>query len=138
CADGTVFDPKLEEAFDIVLLDAPCSALGLLYRKPDIKIHAQKEGMAALVEIQRALLANASRYVKKGGILLYSTCTINPAENRDNALWFLQSHPQFSADDFSADIPANVQGSVRDGMLQLLPHTHGVDGFFIARFRRIE
>ena len=137
CADGTIFNPELEGRFNVVLIDAPCSALGLLYRKPDIKLHAKKEGFAELVEIQRALLANCSRYVKPGGRLLYSTCTVNPTENLKNAQWFLQTHPDFAADDFSPQLPEALAGKVRDGCLQLFPNTDGVDGFFIARFGRM-
>lgn len=136
CADGTVFKPELEKAFDVVLIDAPCSALGLLYRKPDIKLHAQREGIAELVQVQRALLANCSRYVKQGGRLLYSTCTINPSENAENAQWFLENHPDFAADDFSAQLPEPLADRAQNGALQLFPHSDGVDGFFIARFRR--
>ena len=135
--DGTVFRPDLEEKFDVVMMDAPCSALGLLYRKPDIKLHKKLEELQSLSEMQRALLSNCSRYVKKGGVLLYSTCTINDEENRDNAEWFLKTHPNFAADDFSGDIPAGLSCLVRDGMLQLFPQLSGIDGFFIARFRRM-
>jgi 16S rRNA (cytosine967-C5)-methyltransferase len=136
CADGTVFQPALLEAFDLVLIDAPCSALGLLYRKPDIKLHAKKEGAAELVQIQRALLENCSRYVKPGGCLVYSTCTINPEENAQNAAWFLANHPEFAPDDFSSTMPQALADKVKNGCLHLFPNTDGVDGFFIARFRR--
>jgi tRNA and rRNA cytosine-C5-methylases len=119
-----------------VIVDAPCSALGLLYRKPDIKLHAQKEGIAGLVAIQRALLANCCRYVKPGGTLVYSTCTLSPQENTENARWFLANNPDFAADDFSGSMPEPIDGRVQNGELQLFPHVDGIDGFFIARFRR--
>ncbi len=137
-ADGTVFRPELEEKFDVVILDAPCSALGLLYRKPDIKIHKNNIGdMESLVQLQRALLQNCCRYVKKGGRLLYSTCTINYDENRGNAEWFLQNRSDFTADDFSGDIPEKLAKRIENGFLQLFPHIDATDGFFIARMRRL-
>lgn len=135
-ADGMVFRPELEEKFDVVILDAPCSALGLLYRKPDIKIHKKLDEIKDLIEVQRALLANCCRYVKKGGKLLYSTCTINHSENRGNADWFLKSRKDFITDDFAPDIPSELLKRLEDGFLQLFPHLDGMDGFFIARFRR--
>ncbi len=137
-ADGTEFRPELEGKFDIVILDAPCSALGLLYRKPDIKIHKEAEEIKSLVNLQRRLLQNCSRYVKKGGKLLYSTCTINCEENRGNAEWFLNSRDNFVADDFSADIPLALASRIEGGFLQLFPQIDGMDGFFIARLRRLK
>lgn len=137
-ADGTVFRPELEEQFDVVMVDAPCSALGLLYRKPDIKIHTDPDEIGSIIKIQRTLLQNCCRYVKKGGKLLYSTCTISPDENRGNAEWFLKSRNEFIADDFSADIPPVLAKRLEDGFLQLFPHIDGMDGFFIARFRRLD
>ena len=136
-SDGTVFRPELEEKFDVVILDAPCSALGLLYRKPDIKIHKKPEEIQDIIDLQRALLQNCCRYVKKGGKLLYSTCTINHGENRGNADWFLSSRNDFTADDFAPDIPSELAKRMEDGYLQLFPHLDGMDGFFIARFRRL-
>lgn len=134
--DGTQFKPKFEKRFDVVLLDAPCSALGLFYRKPDIKLHASPEKLSKLAAVQKKLLANSSRYVKAGGVLVYSTCTVNPAENSENVRWFLKNHPDFRADDFSAQMPVQLAERAKEGCLQLWPFSDQADGFFIARIRR--
>lgn len=134
--DGTVFISGLERKYDVVLIDAPCSALGLLYRKPDIKIHKNAEDIPNLIQIQRALLSNCAKYVKTGGKLLYTTCTINQEENQDNAKWFLKNNQNFSLDDFSTDIPKKLAAEIKNGSLQLFPHIDEIDGFFIVRFRR--
>lgn len=136
--DGTVFQPAYREKFDIVLIDAPCSALGLLYRKPDIKIHKKAEDIPELISIQRALIQNCAGYVKPGGKILYSTCTINAEENGGNVGWFLENNRGFEPDDFSSDIPDALAGRVKDGTLQLFPHIDKIDGFFIARMRKIK
>ena len=134
--DGTVFMPEYKDAFDTVMIDAPCSALGLLYRKPDIKIHKKEDDIPSLILLQRALLENCAEYVKPGGKLLYSTCTVNAAENNENIVHFLKQRPDFVLDDFSADIPDELAANIRDGMLQLFAHIDRIDGFFIARMRR--
>jgi 16S rRNA (cytosine967-C5)-methyltransferase len=135
--DGTVFDPKFSEKFDLVMIDAPCSALGLLYRKPDIKIHKKQQDIPELIALQRALILNCAKYVKKGGKLLYTTCTMNFSENQENVDWFLRGNNNFVLDDFSADIPKQLAGKIHSGMLQLFPHIDLIDGFFIARMRKV-
>lgn len=135
--DGTVCIPEYKEQFDIVMIDAPCSALGLLYRKPDIKIHKKAGDIPELIGVQRALLQNCAAYVKPGGKLLYTTCTINPEENGQNVKWFLNANAEFTLDDFAPDIPGELAAGIKDGALQLFPHTSGIDGFFIARMRKV-
>ena len=125
------------DGFDVVMVDAPCSALGLLYRKPDIKILKQKEDIPPLVKTQRAILEACASYVKKGGTLLYSTCTIDRAENEDNMEWFLKGHPEFVMDEPGKYLPEKLSKRLHGGMLQLFPHIDGIDGFFIARLKRI-
>lgn len=134
--DATVLRQEQQEAFDVVLADLPCTALGLLYRKPDIKISKREEDIAALTELQRAILKNAARYVKPGGVLLYSTCTIDRAENEDMAGWFLAEHTDFVADELKNYLPEALMCRADGATLQLLPHIDGVDGFFMARFRK--
>ena len=119
------------------MVDAPCSALGLLYRKPDIKILKQKEDIPPLVKTQRAILETCACYVKKGGTLLYSTCTIDRAENEENIEWFLKEHPEFVMDESGKYLPEKLSKRLHGGMLQLFPHIDGIDGFFIARLKRI-
>ena len=131
-ADGKVFRPEWEGAFDRVLVDAPCSGLGVIRKKPDIR-YKDQEPLKGLPEVQRAILDNASRYVRPGGILLYSTCTLLPRENEEVVRWFLEGHKDFKAESFT--LPGPV-GTAADGLVTLLPHRHGTDGFFICRMRR--
>lgn len=128
--DGRNPLPELFCKADRVLCDVPCSGFGVLGKKPELRYKSPAES-ARLPEIQRAILENASRYVKEGGVLLYSTCTLLPEENQQNIKDFLQSHPEFSLCPWSV-------GSLEcdDGMTTLLPHLHGTDGFFIAKLIR--
>ena len=102
--DATVYDPDSEQAADIVIADVPCSGLGIMGKKNDIKYHISEEGMKDLVKLQREILANAVQYVKHGGTLIYSTCTINPAENEENFRWILD-HFDFEAVDITKELP---------------------------------
>ncbi len=115
---------------DRVLCDAPCSGLGVLSKKPDIR-YKSIAGIERLPEVQRAVLDGASRYVKPGGVLVYSTCTLHRAENEDVVADFLESHGDFSLEPFTVGTY-----HTESGMLTLFPHLHHTDGFFIARFRR--
>lgn len=122
--------PALIGNADRVLCDAPCSGLGVLAKKPDIR-YKSIAGLEHLPEVQRAVLDGASRYVKPGGVLVYSTCTLRRAENEDVVADFLENHGNFALEPFTF-------GTYRaeDGMLTLFPHLHHTDGFFIARLRR--
>jgi 16S rRNA (cytosine967-C5)-methyltransferase len=121
--------------FDRVLLDPPCSDLGTLQARPDVRWRKDAATLERVVAEQEALLEAASEQVREGGALVYSTCTVSPRENDERMVAFLDSHPRFAADDLSADYPAYAHaGDAR--FLQLLPHRHGTDGFFIARLRR--
>ena len=118
---------------DRVLCDVPCSGLGVLSKKPDIR-HKTADEIERLPAIQYAILENCSRYVKQGGILVYSTCTLNRAENEDNVTRFLASHAVFEP------VPFTVGEHVVDaGMLSLFPDEFaGCDGFFVAKMKRIK
>ena len=120
--------------FDGVLVDAPCSGLGVIRKKPDIR-YKDPEPVRDLPQVQRAILDNAARYVKPGGVLVYSTCTLLRRENEEVALGFLADHPQFKAEGFP--LPEYV-GDARTGMLTLWPHRQGTDGFFICKLRKEE
>lgn len=134
--DATQINPRWENGFDRVLIDAPCSALGLLYRKPDIKYHKRENDLAQLKEVQRQILHASAGYVKPGGRMVYCTCTINRLENEENVEEFLKSHPEYQLENLSNLLPASIMSRVKKGMLQLFPHIDGIDGFFIAAFRR--
>lgn len=121
CIDASVFVPSCAEAFDAVLLDVPCSGFGLLADKPDVRLHKSKETVDALVETQKTILSVCSRYVRKGGILVYATCTISKRENEDQIRAFLNSNTEFKPEEER----------------QLLPDRDGTDGFYYARLRRI-
>ena len=88
-ADAAEYDEELAEGFDIVIADVPCSGIGVMGRKSDIKYRLKPEDISSLAELSRSILKNAVRYVKKGGKLLFSTCTIMPEENEENLKWLL-------------------------------------------------
>lgn len=134
--DALIPDHDKKEWADIVIADLPCSGFGIVSKKNDIKYHITKEQLLELSNLQKTILTNAASYVKPGGVLLYSTCTINPEENRDNAVWFLD-HFNFSKEDITDVVPGKLKDSMLDNyMLQLLPGVVECDGFFIAKFRK--
>ena len=128
--DASVPEGELYFKFDRVIVDAPCSALGLLYRKPDIKHKKTDEDIRSIINMQREILETASRYVKKGGMLVYSTCTVNKDENDKNVDDFLSRHPEFSEKSGALDFA--FKGRAEGGRIQLFPHIDGIDGFFIC------
>ena len=130
-ADGRVFRPEWEAAFDAVLADVPCSGLGIIRKKPDIR-YKKPDSLFALPVLQRAILDNAARYVRPGGTLVYSTCTVLPEENEEVTDSFLAEHPDFCRAPFSLPQPAGET----DGQVTLWPHRHGTDGFYICRMTR--
>lgn len=129
--DASVFNPDLPQ-FDRVLCDVPCSGLGIVRKKPEIR-HKSLEEIASLPELQFTILSNAARYLKKGGRLVYSTCALNPVENENVCKRFLKENNDFVLKDIS-DISDNVYSSC--GMITLMPHNNSTDGFFIAVFER--
>ena len=135
--DASVFDPRWEGVFDRVLIDAPCSGLGILHKKPDIMHKVNPKDLKELPLLQMKLLAACSAYVKPGGVLVYSTCTINPGENQQVIQAFLTGHQEFTLEDPSHWLPSTVRDALEeDGTIQLIPSLHRTDGFFIARMRR--
>ena len=137
CRDASVPDQESAESADLVIADLPCSGLGVIGKKPDLKYKASPDGIESLVRLQEKILSCAQSYVKPGGTLVYSTCTVNPAENMDNVHWFLEQYPEFSLDDIRERICPELRDSViEDGCIQLLPGVHKSDGFFIARLVR--
>lgn len=125
------------ELFDRILVDAPCSGLGLMRKKPDIRLKKDGNEIDSLTGIQRKILENAAGYVKPGGVLVYSTCTLCRKENEKNLEWFLKNHPAFKAEDITNFLPAEWKvETAEQGYITLLPHKTGTDGFFISRMRR--
>ena len=136
--DATVFDPESVEKADILLADVPCSGLGVIGRKADIKYKMTPAKQAEIVKLQRKILDTVQSYVKKGGVLIYSTCTIAPAENQYNIKWFLENYP-FRLESIDPYLCDELKGkTTRAGYLQLLPGVNESDGFFIARLKRID
>lgn len=142
-SDALALPERLVPAsMDVVLLDAPCSGLGVIKRKPEIKWNKSEDDIASLAKLQRGLLDSAARMVKPGGRLVYSTCTIAPEENEGAVRDFLSKHPEFSLDPAWPEETlaplrdAGIAGERFAGMVQLLPQHFGSDGFFIARLER--
>ena len=119
--DATVCDENAVASADLVIADLPCSGLGVLHSKPDIKYNMSPDQMQELAALQREILAVVADYVKPGGRLVYSTCTVNRGENEDNAAWFADTHPEFEKMSEQQILPSDKQ-----------------DGFYIAVFERRE
>lgn len=135
--DATVLDVESMDSADVVLADLPCSGLGIFGKKPDLRYKMTKASADNLAALQREILNVVQEYVKPGGTLLYSTCTIHKAENEDNVHWFLKEHPEFELVDITMDLPEELRGDVQEkGMLQFLPGIHKCDGFFLAKLRK--
>lgn len=124
---------RMKEKADLVFVDAPCSGLGTLQKKPDIKWKRDIDDLADIVELQKEIIENAIRLVKPGGVLVYSTCTIEPEENTQIAQWILDNYSDFELDPADNYLPKEV---CKDGFMQTFPHLHNSDGAFAARFKR--
>ncbi|HOV70042.1 MAG TPA: 16S rRNA (cytosine(967)-C(5))-methyltransferase RsmB [Clostridia bacterium] len=135
--DALVFRRDCVERFDSVLVDAPCSGLGTIWTKPEIRYRIKQQDISELARTQERILANAVRYVKKGGILVYSTCTLSADENERAVEKLLAQHPEFSLESIPG-IPDDVKQAERGKMLTLFPYLFGTEGFFVARLRRCE
>ncbi len=134
--DGRELPARYRALADRVLLDAPCSGLGVLNRRPDARWRKSAEQIAALAALQGELLEAAAACLAPGGVLVYSTCTIEPEENEQVVARFLDAHPDFAPDPLDLFLPAGLAGEGAGGWLQILPFRHGIDGFFVARLRR--
>ena len=130
--DATVKEEQWKESFDAVLVDAPCSGLGILQKKLDMRWRKEESQLQELPMLQKQILQNASSYVKVGGYLVYSTCTINTLENEGVVENFLRENPNFILEDVAPLLPFAAEGP----MVTLLPHVYDMDGFFIARLRK--
>jgi 16S rRNA (cytosine967-C5)-methyltransferase len=135
--DATVRDEESVGKADIVLADVPCSGLGVIGKKQDIKYNMSEKQQQDIVRLQRRILSVVQEYVKPGGVLIFSTCTIGADENQYNVKWFLENFPfrLESIDPYICD--ALKSKTTAGGYIQLLPGIHNSDGFFIARLRRL-
>jgi len=147
----TIIQPQLGDARDLpgvklgsqqrVLVDAPCSGLGVLRRRADLRWQKEEQDLLDLPRLQLAILERAASCVEAGGELIYSTCTIEPEENFELIKTFRAGHPEFEPVNLVEVLPFTLEDSreiqqASKGMLQLLPHRHGMDGFFLAKFHR--
>ncbi len=135
--DALELDEDFVEKADIVIADLPCSGLGIIGKKPDIKQKMTPEDLESLAELQREILSVVYRYVKPGGILVYSTCTIDHLENEDNVAWFLEQYP-FKPVDMEGRLGEKLKDrTMKQGCIQILPGVHPCDGFFISVLQKI-
>ena len=132
CQDASRNNPAWNEKMDVVIADVPCSGYGIIRKKPDIR-YKDPASMEDLPQLQLAILRNQSRYVKRGGVLLYSTCTLLRRENEDVVAAFLSENDEFYLEPLSLPAPFPRNES---GMLTLVPGEYDTDGFFISRLRR--
>lgn len=136
--DATLFDESMVEKFDKIVADVPCSGLGVIRRKPDIKWNTKEEDIEELTKIQYKILTNASKYLKTGGVLVYSTCTNVYAENEGVVNKFLEENKEFKISKID-NIPEDFMKHVyNDGMLELSPDKNNCDGFFICKLTKVK
>ena len=144
--DASLYNPDFLDGFDLVICDLPCSGLGVMGRKRDIKYNVSRDKIRELAILQKKILENAVRYVKKGGRLIYSTCTMTKAENEEN-FTFISEFKGFSAVDFSDKIRGYVDrykdgerlvNEAKKGFIRLIPGELGTDGFFVSEYMREE
>jgi 16S rRNA (cytosine967-C5)-methyltransferase len=128
-------EPSFAEKADVLIADVPCSGLGVIGKKQDIKYRVTENSLTEIVQLQKEILQNAVTYVKPGGVLLYSTCTINRAENEDMAAWLCQEFG-FTPESMAQAMPKELKTEAEKGYLQLLPGVHRTDGFFLAKLRK--
>lgn len=134
--DALLMDQASVEKADVVFCDLPCSGLGVIGRKPDIKYKISLQKIEELSQLQRSMLHNAASYVRPGGTLIYSTCTVSPLENENNMRWFEDNYP-FRLDSLDPFIPKELKRlTTEQGYLQMIPGVHESDGFFVARFKK--
>ena len=133
--DALSFRSDLEKTMDGVLLDAPCTGTGMMSEKPDIKLHCDESSLTQLSAIQARLLDSVCMYVKEGGTLVYSTCSVLKSENEDQISSFLSRHPEFYIADLPDSVPEKYRVNYRIGV-QLFPFRDNVEGFYICRMKR--
>ncbi|NLM53033.1 MAG: 16S rRNA (cytosine(967)-C(5))-methyltransferase RsmB [Firmicutes bacterium] len=133
--DAQLLEPEHFGLFDHILLDVPCSGLGVIRRKPDIKWRRREEEIKELAKTQKNLLDKAAAVLKRGGTLVYSTCTNEPEETSEVIKDFLARHPDFTPVELANYLPASWHKESNTPGIQLYPHLHGIDGFYIVKLR---
>jgi 16S rRNA (cytosine967-C5)-methyltransferase len=133
--DARVRDDSLVGRADVLLADVPCSGLGVIGHKQDIKYRVTKESLAEIQTLQKDIITNVINYIKPGGIMMYSTCTMNPGENEEMAAWICETFG-LEPVDMKDRLPVALTKETGEGMLQLLPGVHETDGFFLAKLRK--
>ncbi|TCK98335.1 16S rRNA (cytosine967-C5)-methyltransferase [Natranaerovirga hydrolytica] len=133
--DALIRDEASIEQYDVVIADLPCSGLGIISKKPDIKYNVTHDQIQSLVNIQRNILTVIQEYVKPGGTLIYSTCTINKEENDNNLYWFEDNFP-YKREDITPLVSDKIKPYCQEGYLQILPQYFNTDGFFISKLRK--
>jgi len=137
--DAAGFDESLEGKADRVLVDAPCTGFGIIRKKPDIKYSRNLSQQKEIVALQKKVLDNAARYVKPGGYVVYSTCTIQPEENLENVKAFLGQNRDYKLAGFEHLLPEKLKtATAQEGYIQLYPNTDQTDGFFISKLVRVK
>ncbi|MBQ7668846.1 MAG: 16S rRNA (cytosine(967)-C(5))-methyltransferase RsmB [Clostridia bacterium] len=134
--DATIFEPDFENKFDKVLTDVPCSGLGVIRKKPDIKWNTEYSDIEEIAKTQYKILENAARYVKENGIIVYSTCTNTDVENEGMIEKFIKEHANFCIEHI--DVPEKFLSGIKNtGTLELYPYIEGADGFFICILKKL-
>ncbi len=135
--DACELNESLRKTADKIMLDVPCSGLGIIRRKPDIKYKENLTDFTEILSVQRTILNNAKRYLKKGGVLLYATCTLNPKENEEMIEAFLKENPDFKIEGISSPhILGEMKTRAETGMVTIFPDTDKSDGFFMCRLKK--
>jgi 16S rRNA (cytosine967-C5)-methyltransferase len=132
--DAAVYNEYLKDSAERVLIDVPCSGLGIIRKKPEIKWTKNLKQLKEIIKIQREIMNSAAKYVKIGGVLLYSTCTLNKKENENNVKWFLSNFPNYNIEQLFYGELDNIEYGKYG--VTVLPNEY-MDGFFIAKFKRI-
>lgn len=134
--DAKELDTSIVEKADVVIADLPCSGLGVLGKKPDIKYNLTQSQQNELINLQKEILGVVQKYVKKGGVLIFSTCTVNQDENIENLKWFLKEY-DFIEESIDPYLPDSLKcDTTKEGHLQLIPGIHKTDGFFMVRMKK--
>lgn len=132
--DATKLNPDLVGVSDRILIDVPCSGIGIIRKKPEIKWNKKRADLREIVPIQREIMENTWKYLKSGGIMLYSTCTLNKEENEENIEWFLDKHNDCEIKKIFVGKQDNLVYN-RNGSLTIMPNEH-MDGFFVAKLQK--
>lgn len=135
--DASVYRPDLDRSLDAILLDAPCSGTGVMAQKPDLKLRLKPEDVTAMAQTQAQLLETLCHYLRVGGALVYSTCSLLPEENAGQVEAFLSRHPEYVMDALPQGVPESLRNRQTAFGLQILPGQEGLEGFFIAKMRRV-